>query len=95
MQAGMVANAWDYPWSSARFHTGRAESDPLVKDWALSALITDSEEFLTGGMAGEIERLRMATQTGRPAGNDVFITKVEHMTGRDLSKGTSGRPKKH
>lgn len=95
VQAGMVAHAWDYPWSSAGFHTGRTESDPLVKDRTLSGLITDWEEFLTGGMAGEVDRLRMATQTGRPAGDDVFITKVENLTGRDLSKGTPGRPRKH
>jgi len=63
VQAGMVAQAWDYRWSSARFHMGKTESDPL--DLTLSCLITDWEGLLAGGMAGEVERLRMATQTGR------------------------------
>lgn len=42
-------------------------------------------------MAGEVDRIRMATQTGRPVGDDIFIAKVENMTGRDLSKGALGR----
>jgi putative transposase len=94
VQAGMVPHAWEYPWSSASFHTGKMESDPLVKDRTLSGLISDWEGFLAGGMTGEVERLRMSTQTGRPAGDDVFIAKVENLTGRDLSKGKPGRPRK-
>jgi hypothetical protein len=57
-------------------------------------LITDWKDFLMEGMASEIDRLRMATQTGRPAGDDVFIAKVGDLTGRDLNKGMPGRPRK-
>src|SRR5450759_4769932 len=60
VKAGMVAHAWQYPWSSAGFHTGKTESDLLVKDRTLTGLISDWEGFLTGGMAGEVDRLRMA-----------------------------------
>jgi putative transposase len=94
VRAGMVGHAWEYPWSSAGFHTGKTETDPLVKDRTLSGLISDWEGFLAGDMAGEVDRLRMATQTGRPAGDDIFIAKVENMSGRDLSKGAPGRPRK-
>lgn len=79
---------------NASFHAGKTESDPLVKDRTLSGLISDWEGFLAGGMTGEIDRLRMATQTGRPAGDDIFITKVENLTGRDLTIGTPGCPRK-
>jgi len=41
-------------------------------------------------MAGEVYPLRMATQTGRKAGDDAFITEVEKVTGGDLSKGAPG-----
>ena len=58
-------------------------------------MITDWEEYLAGGMADDVYRIRLAIQTGRPAGDDVFITKVENMTGRDLSKGAPGQLKKH
>ena len=94
VQAGMVANAWEYPWSSSSFHIGKTEYDPLVKDRTLSGLISDWEGFLAGGMINDVERFRMATQTGRPTGDDAFITKVENLTGRDLSKGLPGRPRK-
>jgi len=94
VQAGMVAHAWKYPWSSAGFPAGWTESDPLVKDRTLSGLITDWEGFLAGGITDEFDRLRMTTQTGRPSGDDIFIAKVENMTGRDLSKGAPGRPRK-
>ena len=90
----MVACAWDHPWSSAAFHTGRTDADPLVKDKTLSGLITDWDEYLTGGMTVEIDRVRMTTQTGRPAGDESFVGKVANLTGRDLSKGKAGRPKK-
>jgi putative transposase len=94
VQAGMVTQAWEYPWSSASFHIGKSESDPLVKDRTLSGMISDWEGFLAGGMTGEVDKLRLATQTGRPAGDEDFIAKVENLTGRDLSKGTPGRPRK-
>ena len=93
-RAGMVKCAWEYPWSSAGFHTGTLEFDPLIKDRTLSGLITDWKDFLTGEMTREFDQLRMATQTGRPAGDDLFITKIEDLTGRDLSKGMPGRPRK-
>lgn len=94
VQAGMVAHAWEYPWSSASFHTGKTETDPLIKDRTLTGMISDWEEFLVGDLAGDVERLRMATQTGRPAGDEFFITKIEGITGRDLKKGVPGRPRK-
>ena len=94
VQAGMVAYAWEYPWSSASFHTGKIESDPLIRDKTLSGRISDWEGFLAGGISNDVDRLRMATQTGRPAGDDAFIGRVENLTGRDLSKGLPGRPRK-
>ena len=93
VKAGMVALAWDYPWSSAAFHTGRKDSDPLVNDRSLSGMISDWEGYLYKDVPGEVERLRTATQTGRPAGDDEFVATVAGLTGRDLSKGVPGRPR--
>jgi len=94
VRAGMVTCAWEYPWSSAGFHTETRESDQLVKDRTLSGLITDWKDFLLGEMTDKIDQLRLATQTGRPAGDDLFIAKIEDIMGRDLSKGMPGRPRK-
>jgi hypothetical protein len=33
-------------------------------------------------------------QTGLPAGDDDFVAKIANLTGRDLSKGKPGRPRK-
>ena len=94
VKAGMVTLAWDYQWSSAAFHTGRKDSDLLVKDSSLFGLISDWEGYLGADVYGETERLRMATQTGRPAGDDEFVATITRLTGRDLSKGVPGRPRK-
>jgi len=34
------------------------------------------------------------SHTGRPAGEDAFVSMVEDLTGRDVSKGIPGRPRK-
>ncbi len=91
----MVKYAWEYPWSSAGFHSGKAASDPLVKDSTLIGLIADWKGFLVEGKgAGEADRIRTATQTGLPAGDDAFVAKIADMTGRKLSRGKPGRPRK-
>jgi putative transposase len=95
VRAGLVKYAWEYPWSSAGFHTGKTASDHLVIDRTLIGLITDWKRFLLEGMGdGETARLRMAVQTGLPAGDDAFVAKIADLTGRDLSKGKPGRPRK-
>jgi len=95
VRAGMVKYAWEYPWSSAGFHAGKRESDPLVKDQTLMGLITDWKGFLVEKMHdGEADRLRMATQTGLPAGDDAFVATIADLTGRNLGRGKPGRPKR-
>ena len=94
VKAGMAAHAWDYPWSSAAFHTGKIDLDPLVKDRSLSGMISDWEGYLCTDTSGEVEQIRMATQTGRPAGDDEFVATIARLTGRDLNKGAPGRPRK-
>ena len=93
-RAGMVKHAWGYPWSSARYHTGVSEIDPLVKDRTLLGWITDWKEFLRREDDKATVRLRLATRTGRPAGTEEFIAIVEGLTGCDLRRGPPGRPRK-
>ncbi|MDD2366386.1 MAG: hypothetical protein PHN84_09505 [Desulfuromonadaceae bacterium] len=42
----------------------------------------------------EVSTIDRTGQTGRPAGDEAFVDKVADATGRDLSKGKAGRPKK-
>jgi len=57
----------------------------------LSGLITDWEGNLAGDMTMGIDRIRMATQTDRPTGDDSFVAKVANLTDQGLSKGKARR----
>ncbi|MFH1115903.1 MAG: hypothetical protein V1792_18485 [Pseudomonadota bacterium] len=94
VRAGLVAVPWEYPQSSARFHMGIAEYDSLVTDRTLLGLVTDWAGFLRSADEGPMNKVRQATRPGRPAGDQSFVTTVESPTGRDLSKGPPGRPRK-
>lgn len=90
----MVSTAWDYKWSSARFHVGKSGSDILVKDRTLMGLVTDWEGFLTVEDQEQDKTVRAGSKIGRPTGSESFLQKVEEITGRDLVKGKAGRPVK-
>ncbi|MFH1114721.1 MAG: hypothetical protein V1792_12455 [Pseudomonadota bacterium] len=94
VRAGLVSVPWDYPWSSARFHMGIAEHDPLVTDRTLPGLVEDWERLLLSPDDGRLSTLRKRTRTGRPAGDAVVAARVDKITGRDLSKGKPERPRK-
>ncbi len=47
VRAGLVQEPWDQPWSSARRHTGKEKTDPLIRnDSALKNLIGDWKCYL-------------------------------------------------
>jgi putative transposase len=94
VRAGIVKAAWDYPWSSAAYHIGKTEKDILVEDRTLIGLIEDWRSFLANEKGRQEDTLRMATRTGRPLGDGLFIESVECCTGRNLKPGKPGRPKK-
>jgi putative transposase len=98
VRAGMVARAEDYAASSAQAHargepdallaTGRPFPDPArVGDW--SAWLAE------GADAPTLERLRLATRTGRPCGSPDFIRRLEALTDRiltPLKRGPKPKP---
>lgn len=94
VQAGVVAVAWEYPWSSAEFHMAIAEYDSLVTDPTLLGLVSDWEGFWQSAEQGPLKKHRKATRTGRPAGDGSFVATVEKLTSRNLSKGWPGKPRK-
>ena len=74
VKAGVVSEAGDYPWSSARFHLGVTSKDALVRDKSLLGLIEDWAEYLQGDDEPRIQAtLLHGIRTGRPAGNEGFI----------------------
>jgi putative transposase len=94
VRVGIVKNAWEYRWSSAAFHTGRKNTDPLVEDRTLMGLVDNWKNCLIQARGEKDERIRRMTRTGRPAGGASFLGVVEQVTGRDLSIKKPGRPSK-
>lgn len=94
VRAHMVDRAWDYPWSSARFHVGLVSSDLLVSDRTLKGLVLNWSDLLCRHNDEANEAIRSAVRTGRPIGDEEFVRSIGQITGRNLAKGKPGRPPK-
>jgi putative transposase len=95
VRAGLVNKAEDYPWSSAKPHLLR-KKDALVKTKPLLKLVDNWPLFLEDDLTDEdLEKIRLHERTGRPLGNDKFITMAEEKTKRRLRPLPPGpKPKK-
>jgi putative transposase len=91
VRAKLVADPWEYEWSSAKFHVGLKESDVLVKDRTLMAMQVDWRAFLLQGEAEANSRIRAGVSLGRPMGDAAFLERIERLTGRILRKRKPGR----
>ena len=96
VRAGRTKQAWDYPWSSAAYHVGRVEKDPLVSTREPYQLVGEKDwRELLRREPSEAGRLRRSTSTGRPCGSESFVAAAERLTGRVLHPLKPGRrPKK-
>jgi putative transposase len=97
VRAGMAAEPWGWPWSSARAHSraivGSGARLPLggvcgrPESW-------EWREILAAGMEdGECDTVRRATCTGEPLGARVIVTAMERQAGRRLRALPRGRPR--
>ncbi|MBN1956660.1 MAG: transposase [Desulfuromonadales bacterium] len=91
--AGMVDSPVDYPWSSAGYHCGRVNHDPLVRERSLPEMVDDWSTFLETTDAEQDRMIQRRTKTGRPLGGEEFISDLEVLTGRKLRLKTAGRPR--
>lgn len=93
VRAGLVDDPVEYPWSSARAHL-LGSPDPLLSPHRpLPEVIGDWRSWL--GMEVEPEELdvlRKATATGRPAGPEEFVRELERRLGRRLRPRRPGPP---
>lgn len=100
VRAGMVARAEDYEFSSARFHCGLEGN----RNCGYGGLMSSTSRFpgyigahnwsdwLMRGLDDQaLERLRCNTMTGRPCGNDDFVSQIERKLDRILRPKDSGR----
>ena len=90
VRAEMVQNAWDYPWSSAAAHM-QGKDDRLVQVEPMLERVANWREYLAQELsAAELRALRRHNRTGRPLGDDGFITRLEQTTGRRLGPQKPG-----
>ena len=96
LRAGLAAKPWEYAWSSAAWHMGKAVDDPLVTgDEILRELIVDWGKYLRQeGDAEAIDVLRREVVVSRPAGAKTFIKRLEKRCGCVLLRQKAGRPPK-
>ena len=93
VRAGLVTQPENWRWSSAVTRVSGGD-DPLLSRCSPLPLqaIASWGNFLAEGLApDEAARLRQHEQSGRPLGNDRFITELECRSGRKLRPMQAGR----
>lgn len=90
VRAGITAKAWEYPWSSARFHVGLSARDHLTGNKDFFGTPNDWRAFLDKEPPLP-EGFQKNFRTGRPLGSPDFMAKAERLTGRVLSPKPPGR----
>jgi putative transposase len=94
VRAGLVDEATDYPWSSARTHAGLRLSSLLDPERPFPGHIGDWAAWLKAGLEEQTaDRLRANTATGRPTGSDGHVQELEARLGRRLRPLTRGPEK--
>lgn len=98
VRAELCASPLEYQWSSARAHCGLASATPWLDtaQWSARYNPQQWQEVLALDfrLAGDLDRLRTATRTGRPYGSDAFIAQLEQELDRRLFPAKRGRKPK-
>ena len=90
VRAGIVENAEDYCWSSAKTHA-HGQNDKLLSDFHLTSEIKDWASYLRDETCeSEKNLLRSHAHSGYPLGNDEFIDSLERKLGMSLRKKRPG-----
>lgn len=85
VRAGIVSDATDYPWSSARAHAGVTRDSLLAPERPFPGPIGDWRAWLAAGLEKETaERLRVNTYSGKPTGSEEFVSEIEERLGRPV-----------
>ena len=93
VRAKLVTRPEDYKWSSAKAHL-QGEDDILVKVGPLSTIIGNWQELLHDKLSKkDYDYIRQHERTGRPLGDEIFLSNLEEITKRILKKQKPG-PKK-
>ena len=96
VRAGIVSEAWEYPWSSAAYHAGQTDQDRIVEaDAMLRELIGDWKSYLRDDDHEDfLKSLRRDSLVNRPLGDEAFVSDLEKRFQLRLARGKVGRPAK-
>jgi putative transposase len=90
VRARLVRAPWRWRWSSAAAHV-EGRDDRLVRVGPLLERFGDWKEFLGAGLSEEeLASVRRHERSGRPLGDEPFVTRLERMVGRVLHPGKPG-----
>ncbi len=90
VRAGLVAQAQDWPWSSAAAHLA-GRDDLLAQVAPLRDRVDDWPAFMAQGLDDDTRNaIRRGERTGRPLGSDAFIAALEARTGRTMARQRPG-----
>jgi putative transposase len=91
--AGIVSHPGEYQWSSASAHLA-GQDDILTRVEPLLALVENWSDFLTLSSENEIATFLKHERSGRPLGQESFVTKLEESLARTLTLQKRGpKPK--
>ena len=83
-RANLVADAADWPWSSARAHLSGCD-DGLVEVAPMLAIVDNWRALLDSAIPEErLQDLRNHARTGRPPADATFVERQEQLVGRTL-----------
>ncbi len=97
VRAGIVGRAWEYPWSSATIHIGKATDSGLIDSasWSREIDPGDWRRFLEQPEdAVRVADIRRQTMTGRPLGCSEFVSELEGQLDRQFKARPRGRPRR-
>jgi putative transposase len=98
-RAGLTERAVDYRWSSARAHAACRDPSGLLdmEGWRQICPRNDWAPFLAAATREEplLARIRDATRSGKPVGDEPFVKGLERKAGYALRLRPRGRPRKN
>lgn len=96
VRVGLVTEPELWPWSSAAAHCGAADGLSWLADglWREHWTVPAWRDYLAvSEPQSELVAIRRNTHTGRPLGDQAFVTELEKTTGRRLEPQKKGRPR--
>lgn len=95
VRAHLVKRAWDWKWSSARYHVLNEECPISLTDVDRFIKIGNWKDYLCETEdIDQLKRIRANTLSGRPLGDAAFISRIERIFHLRIRPMQRGRPRK-